>query len=68
MIIAYDAYGMFRPGFGAVSDRAGQQRLQRLRGTRVAGPVVPWWFKRRFRCVNPACVRSALTERTPQVP
>ncbi len=68
VIVAHLIDEMCCPACGVTSGRVHQRKMQRLRDIGVAGPIVLWWCKRRFRCANSACAKATFTEHTPQVP
>lgn len=68
VIVAHNVDGIRCPACDVLSERVHQQKPQRVRDIPVAGPIVLWWLKRRFRCANPACDKATFTEHTPQVP
>lgn len=56
------------PACGVLTCRVHQRTRQRIRDVPMDGLLTVWWFKKRWRCAEPACGKRTFTESTDQVP
>lgn len=56
------------PPCKVLSGSVHQWTRQRVRDVPFSGPIVVWWLRKRWRCVEQLCRRRSFTERTARVP